>query len=114
MRQPGMLVLLAEGPTGDAVAELLRAGHLGLDGSVLGVALAQGGAAAMVAQRLAAQCDAVVGCAPPPLAALLRDLRRPRYASTGLVPMAWPGPEAAWLPWRDGGVLLAASRVLDR
>ena len=91
LHQPGMLVLLAEAP-GEAATELLRAGHLALDGRALGAALAQGGTAATVAERLAAQCDAVVGRAPAALTQVLRSLRRPGYACAALVPPARAAP----------------------
>jgi len=111
--QPGMLVLLADGPAG-ARDDLLRAGHLALDSAALSDALAQGGSAAVVAHRLAAQCDAIVGSAAPPLAALLRALRRPGFASHTLVPPARPAPADRVPPWCDIRLLLAASRALDR
>jgi hypothetical protein len=113
LHQPGMLVLLAEAQA-DAAAELLSAGHLALDATALGTALAQGGPAALVAQRLAAQCDAVVGRASPSLAPVLRALRRPAYASAALVPPARATPADRVPAWCDMRLLLAASRALDR
>jgi hypothetical protein len=105
-----MLVLLAEGPA-EAEAELLRAGHLPLHEAALAAALAQGGSAAVVARRLAAQCDAVAGRAAAPVASLLSSLKRPAYASHALVPAARVERVP---PWCDMRLLLAASRALDR
>ena len=51
------------GRAGRGRRELLRAGHLPLDAAALDAALAQGGSAAIVARRLAAQCDAVARAA---------------------------------------------------
>jgi len=111
--EPGMLVLLGDGPE-EAAAELLRAGHLPLAEAALAVALAQGGSAAAVARRLAAQCDAAAGRVAAPLAPLLRSLRRPAYASHALVPPARALPADRIAPWPDLRLLLAASRALDR
>jgi hypothetical protein len=108
-----MLVLLADGPA-EAAADLLRAGHLPLDAAALDAALAQGGSAAAVARRLAAQCDAVAGHAAAPLLAVLRTLRRPAYASHALIPPARSLPADRVPPWCDMRLLLAASRALDR
>jgi hypothetical protein len=112
--QPGLLVLLAEGRDDLASADLLRGGHLALDARALGAALAQGGAASIVAHRLAAQCDAVVGRPAPPLATVLQALRRPAYASASLVPPARSAAVDRVPPWCDLRLLLAASRALDR
>mgnify|MGYP001807288669 CR=1 FL=1 len=111
--QPGMLVLLGEGPE-DAAAALLRAGHLPLPDATLATALIQGGSAAMVARRLAAQCDAVAGRAAAPLAAALHALKLPVYASHALIPPAHGAPADRVPPWCDMRLLLAASRALDR
>lgn len=111
--QPGMLVLLGEGPEA-AAADLLRIGHLPLPEAVLAVALAQGGSAAVVARRLTTQCDAVAGRVAAPLVPLLRSLRRPAYASHALVPPARALPADHSPPWCDIRLLLAASRTLDR
>ncbi|MGG5820523.1 hypothetical protein [Falsiroseomonas sp. HW251] len=111
--QPGMLVLLGEAPD-CAAADLLRAGHLPLHEAMLSAALTQGGSAAVVARRLAAQCDAVAGRAAGPLQPLLRSLRRPVYASHALVPPARALPADRVPPWCDLRLLLAASRALDR
>lgn len=111
--QPGMLVLLGEGPEA-AAADLLRIGHLPLPEAVLAVALAQGGSAAVVARRLATQCDAVAGRVAAPLVPLLRSLRRPAYASHALVPPARALAAGHAPPWCDIRLLLAASRTLDR
>lgn len=111
--QPGMLVLLGAGPEA-AAADLLRAGHLPLPEAVLAAALARGGSAALVARRLAEQCDAVAGRPDTALAPLLRSLHRPAYASPAMVPPARPLPADGIRPWCDLRLLLAASRVLDR
>lgn len=111
--QPGMLVLLGAGPE-VAAAELLRAGHLPLPEDALAAALAQGGSAAAVAHRLAAQCDAVAGRPAAALAPLLRSLHRPAYPSHAMVPPARALPADRIPPWCDLRLLLAASRVLDR
>lgn len=111
--QPGMLVLLGEGPE-EAAADLLRIGHLPLPDAVLAAALAQGGSAAAVARRLATQCDAAAGRVAAPLASLLCSLRRPAYASPALVPPARALPTDHLVPWCDIRLLLAASRALDR
>ena len=111
--QPGMLVLLGEGPE-EAPADLLRIGHLPLPDAMLAAALAQGGSAAAVARRLATQCDAAAGRVAAPLASLLRSLRRPAYASHALVPPARALPADHAAPWCDIRLLLAASRALDR
>jgi hypothetical protein len=111
--RPGMLVLVADGPA-EAAGELLRAGHLPIDAAALDAALAQGGSAAIVARRLAAQCDAVAGRAAAPLLTVLRALRRPFYASHALIPPAGSVPADRVPPWCDLRLLLAASRALDR
>lgn len=111
--QPGMLVLLGEAPE-EAVADLLRAGHLAISDTVMAAALAEGGSAAAVARRLAAQCDAVAGRVAAPLVPLLRSLRRPAYANHALVPPARIQPVDHSPPCYDIRLLLAASRALDR
>ena len=111
--QPGMLVLLGEGPE-EAAADLLRLGHLPLPDAMLAAALTQGGSAAVVARRLATQCDAVAGRVAAPLAPLLRSLRRPAYATYALVPPARIQPDDHLPPWCDIRLLLAGSRALDR